>query len=142
MFYMRGARGLQMKEIFQIAAFGIISAVLILILKKDRPEYALQIGIVSGVIILFLIVGRISGIIAFIEKLAGDYNIDTEYIGIVIKIICIAYISEFGVQICKDAGENAVAGKMELAGKIIIATLALPVMGALIETLVSILPNP
>ena len=129
-----------MKEIFQVAGFGIISAVLALILKRDRPEYALQIGVISGVIILFLVMGRISGIIGFIENLAVKYNIDIEYIGIVIKIICIAYISEFGVQICRDAGENAVASKMELAGKVIIATLALPVMGALIETIAGILP--
>ncbi len=112
-----------------------------MLLRKDRPEYALQIGVVSGIVILFLVIGRISGIIGFIEDLAAKYNIETEYIGVVIRIICVAYIAEFGVQICRDAGENAVASKVELAGKVIIATLSLPVMGALIETIAGMFPQ-
>ena len=129
-----------MTEIFQIVLFGIVAAVLCLILRKDRPEYAMQIGIAAGVILLFLVLGRLVGIIEFIEGLSQKYGIDSEYIGIVIKIICIAYIAEFGSQICKDAGENAIAAKVELAGKILIGVLALPVMGALIESIVQILP--
>ena len=127
-------------EIFQVAVFGVVAAVLALMLKKDRPEMALQIGLAAGTVLLLLILGRIGGIVQDLEELSGKYGIDSAYLGIVVKILCIAYISEFGAQLCKDAGENAIASKIELGGKVLIGALALPVMGALLESVVKILP--
>jgi stage III sporulation protein AD len=127
--------------IVQVAVIGVIATVLAVVLRKDRPEYALQIGIAAGVIILFLVIGSVSQVVRYVSELAAAYSIDTAYVGIVLKIIGVAYIAEFAAQVCKDAGESSIASKVELAGKILICLLALPVMKALIDTITGILPG-
>ncbi|MGI6169896.1 MAG: stage III sporulation protein AD [Christensenellales bacterium] len=127
--------------IIQVAVIGIIATVLAVVLRKDRPEYALQIGIAAGVIILFLVIGSVSEIVRYVSELAATYHIDTAYVGVVVKIIGVAYIAEFAAQICKDAGENSIASKVELVGKVLICLLALPIMKALIDTITGILPG-
>jgi stage III sporulation protein AD len=127
--------------ILQAAAIGIIATVLVLVLKKDRPEYAIQIAIVAGVILLLMVVGSLTRVVEFIDSLTAQYGIDAAYISIVLKIIGIAYVAEFAALICKDAGETAIAAKVELVGKVLIAVLAIPVMHALIETIIKILPS-
>ncbi|MGI6175628.1 MAG: stage III sporulation protein AD [Christensenellales bacterium] len=127
--------------ILQAAAIGIIATVLVLVLKKDRPEYAIQIGIVAGIILLLMVMGSLTRVVEFIDSLTAQYGIDAAYIGIVLKIIGIAYVAEFAALICKDAGETAIAAKVELVGKVLIVVLAIPVMHALIETIIGILPS-
>lgn len=43
--------------------------------------------------------------------------------------------------ICNDAGEQAVAKKVEFAAKIIIAVLALPILVAILESLLELMPG-
>lgn len=76
-----------------------------------------------------------------LEKLAMQANIDMIYLETILKIIGIAYIAEFGAQITKDAGQNSIAAKIELAGKILIMVMAIPIIGAIIETVIHLLPT-
>jgi stage III sporulation protein AD len=62
------------------------------------------------------------------------------YFTSVLKITGIAYISEFGAEICRDAGEGAIASKIEMAGKVIIIALAIPVITSLIDLVLKIMP--
>lgn len=50
-------------------------------------------------------------------------------------------MGEFAISICQDAGEQAVAKKVEFAAKIIIAVLALPMLVAILESLMELLPG-
>ena len=52
---------------------------------------------------------------------------------VVLRVIGIAYVAQFGAELCRDAGESAVASKIEFAGKIIIMTLSMPIMYKLLE---------
>jgi stage III sporulation protein AD len=69
---------------------------------------------------------KIAGVMAYLQEAAQKYKIDTQYLSIALKIIGIAYVCEFGVQVCKDAGENSIASKVELGGKVLIAVMAVP----------------
>ena len=75
-----------------------------------------------------------------LRTFTGRMNIDTVYISTVFRIVGIAYIAEFGAQVCKDAGENSIASKIELAGKVIILVLAVPILIALMELIIEIIP--
>lgn len=120
--------------VFKIAAFSVISAILAVLMKQYRPEISMQIGIVSGLLILLAVVEQITGIIGTITDIAAGFGLETAYLNIVFKVIGISYIAQFAAQTCKDAGENAIAAKVELAAKILMLTLALPIVTSLLET--------
>ncbi|MGX1192952.1 stage III sporulation protein AD [Metabacillus sp. SLBN-84] len=94
---------------------------------------------VGCVIFLFLVDG-VAQIITMIEKIALNANINMMYVETILKIIGIAYIAEFGAQITKDAGQGAIASKIELGGKIIILAMAVPILTVIIETIIGLIP--
>ena len=55
-------------------------------------------------------------------------------------MIGVAYLAEFGAQVCRDAGENSIAAKIEFAGKIIILIMAVPILMAVLESIISFIP--
>lgn len=126
-------------DITQIIAFALIATFIILILKQYRPEYAIQASILTGIVILIFVISKIDAVINLLENLIDDIGISKEFFIILIKITGIAYIVEFAASICKDAGENAIASKVELAGKILIVTLSIPIISTLIETVTEVI---
>lgn len=92
----------------------------------------------SGIFIF--LVDQIQMILGLIEGLASKANVNTLYIKTILKVIGIAYIAEFTSQISKDAGLGSMAAKVELAGKIIILAMAVPILTALVETVISMMP--
>ncbi|MGF7185826.1 stage III sporulation protein AD [Desulfitispora alkaliphila] len=127
-------------DILQIVGLGIVATVLIIIVKREKPELATQLSIVVGVIIFLLVLNKIALVVNVLEELASRANINLFYMNTVLKIIGIAYIAEFGAQVCRDAGENAIATKVEFAGKIIVLVLAIPIMVAILESVIRLIP--
>lgn len=127
-------------EILQIVGLGMVVTILILVVKMQRPEIAVQISILTGVIVFMLIAGKLSAVIELLNNYTKRANIDAIYITTLLKIIGIAYIAQFGAEICKDAGEGAIASKIELAGKVIIVVLAVPIITSLLDMVVRIMP--
>lgn len=125
-------------EIIQIVGIGIVATTLILLLKTNRPEMAVNLAIITGVIIFCIVIGKVHGVIQIIEKYMKRSNINMFYFNVLLKIIGISYIAEFGAEICKDAGQAAIASKIELSGKIIIITLSIPIITSLIELILKI----
>lgn len=119
--------------LFKVIGFGIIAVSLIIILKNQRPEIALMCVVASSVIILLFVFDELKSVIDLINSLMQKSSIDSTYIKIILKVIGISYIIEFGKDICKDAGESAIANKMEMAGKVIIVSLSIPVVASLID---------
>lgn len=124
--------------LFKIVGFGIIAVSLIIILKNQRPEIALMCIVASSVIILLFVFDELKNIIDLINSLMSNSSIDSTYIKIILKVIGITYIIEFGKDICKDAGESAIANKIELAGKVIIVSLSIPVVASLVDIVTQI----
>lgn len=127
-------------EIFRIVGIGIVSTIIIVILKDTRPEFALFISLITGVIIFSMILNELSYVIETLNSLARRVSIEFEYFSTILKIIGMAYLVEFGAQISRDAGENSIAMKIELGGKVIIMVLAIPIILALMELIIKILP--
>lgn len=124
----------------QITGIGLIATFLILILKEQIPSLAFAITLVVGAIVFIFLIDQIQEIFQFLKKLASDANINIVYVETILKIIGIAYIAEFGAQITRDAGQTAIASKIELAGKIIIISIAIPILKVIIETVLRLLP--
>ena len=127
-------------EIFQIVGLGVVATILAIVIKAHRPEIAIQISLLTGIIILVVILGKISAVVDLLNSYAQKVNIDLIYFSTLLKIIGIAYIAEFGAEVCRDAGEGAIASKVELAGKVIIILLAVPIITSLLDLIISIFP--
>ncbi|MEK3787897.1 MULTISPECIES: stage III sporulation protein AD [Paenibacillus] len=127
-------------EIIQVVGFGLIATVLILTIKEQKPMFAFLIATATGILIFLMLIGKIGSVIAMLERLARSSGMDMIYFKTVLKIIGIAYIAEFGAQIVRDAGQDSIASKIELAGKVLIMVLALPIIGIIIETILKLMP--
>lgn len=127
-------------EIVQIVGLGFIVTLLILILRNQRPEIAVQLSITMAAIIFLLVLAKIDVVLNLFRDLAEKASINQLYLNTILKIIGIAYITEFGAQVCRDAGEGAVAGKIEFAGKVLVMVMAIPIIALVLETIVKLLP--
>ncbi len=123
-----------------IVGIGIVVTILALLLREQRPELALLLSLAAGVLIFFLILDRITIVFNLLEQLAFRADMDLFYLNTVLRIVALAYITQFGSQICRDAGEGAVAGKIELAGKIMIMLLAIPLLLVILDSVLRLLP--
>lgn len=128
-------------DIIQVVLFGLIATVLYIILKEINASFAFFIIVIAGIVIFLSIMKQIGMIIQLIQSLGQKASIDGIYLETILKIIGIAYIAELGANITRDAGLNAVASKIELAGKIFILLLAIPIITAVIEAILNFLPN-
>jgi stage III sporulation protein AD len=94
-----------------------------------------------GCAIFLFLVDQIYAIIQMLQKIAINAKVNTIYVETILKIIGIAYIAEFAAQITKDAGQGAIASKIELGGKILILAMAIPILTVMIETIIQLIPN-
>ncbi len=118
--------------IIQITSAAVAAAVLSVVLKRETPVFSLMLGIGVGVIILLSLMPQLKSIISIIQEI-GEMTGENGYVGILFKIIGITYIAQFASDICSDAGENALAGKAVLAGKILVAFYSMPIVAGLIN---------
>lgn len=122
-------------EIIRISVIGIAGIAMAMMVKEIRPEYAIYLSLTAGVLILFFAVGKLSFLVGSIQKIQEYIPIESAYITILMKMIGITYIGQFASGICKDAGYSAVAGQIELFGKLSVLAVSMPVVTALLETI-------
>lgn len=122
-------------EVFKVLGFAIVSVILIVMLNNEKKEIALILSISAGVCILLFAISKITPIIDMLNSLIDASGINKDFLVIILKITGIAYLVEFGKNICIDAGQSAIATKLELAGKVIIVSLSLPLIATLVNVL-------
>lgn len=127
-------------DIVKIIGVGIIALIISVIIKQYKPEFAMYISIIAGIIILFLIIDKIYGIVTLLTNLSRKTGMNAEYLTILLKITGIAILTEFAVSICKDSGESAIASKIDLGGKVIVISMSIPIISALLEIIMKIIP--
>jgi stage III sporulation protein AD len=126
-------------EIVQVVGLAIVSVVLLLVIRQQRPEVAVLLGLAVGLAVFLMVAQRLAAVLDFLRDLASRAKVDSLYLNTILKIVGIAYMAEIGTQVCHDAGENSVASKVELAGKILILVLAMPIVMAILETILKVL---
>ena len=127
-------------EVIKIVGIALVALVIIILLKQYRPEFAIYVSIIVGVLILALAMRKITGVINLLKSISEKTYINKQFLGILLKITGIAIITEFAVSICSDAGEKAIASKIEMGSKVIIIAMSIPIISSLLELIVEILP--
>jgi len=127
-------------EIIKIIGIALIAIIIIVLIKQYKPEFAIYISLLAGILILVLVMEELTGIIELLKSFANKASINSSFISLLIKITGIAFLSEFAVSICKDSGEAAIASKIEIGSKIIIISMSIPIITSLLEIILKILP--
>ena len=127
-------------DVIKIIGVGLISLIIIIIVRQYKPEFTLYVSLLAGALILLFLMDKIGGIINLLTSLSNKTAINNEFLTLLIKITGIAFLTEFAVSICKDTGELAIANKMDMGGKVIIVSMSIPIISSLLETIVEILP--
>lgn len=117
------------------------SVFIIVLLKQYKPEFVVHISILAGILIFLMILPKLSAILELLNNFTEKLGVNSQFFGILLKITGIAYLAEFASNICKDSGETAIATKVELGAKVIIIAMSIPILGAVLETIIEILPS-
>ena len=120
------------------ALLGILTIIIARAMKQGRAEFGLFVSFTGSILIAWIAVQLLEGISGSLNRLERILTIDTDYIKLVIKMIGVTYLSEFASSLCKDAGYSAVAGQIELVGKLTILTIGMPIVLALFEMMVTL----
>ena len=122
-----------------ISLLAIVTVLLILSIKELKPDFAVLISTVFGIIIILYLVDPISETLSAFSDIAQRSGIKSEILSSLAKVVGISFIAEFAASICNDAGQTSIASKVESAGRIIILALALPIITDMLDSIFSIL---
>ena len=120
-------------EITALIVLCIITALLALSLRGQRPEFAMLLSLGCGVFVLLNLLGQMKGILSGLERVMAGLSGQSDLTGIILKALGICIVAELGSQCCRDAGEAAIAAKVELAAKTALVLMCMPVFTQLLE---------
>lgn len=120
-------------------SFAAVIVVLIAIKIKDMDSgYGVILSIAGCVMVMYFVVLRFRQIADYIDRITAYISVNITYIDVILKMIGLAYVCQFSSDICRDAGYNAIASQVEMAGKISLILLSMPVLMSVIDLVVKI----
>ena len=120
-------------DIIRVLGVGIIGVICANLVKRDKPDFYLFIITATGIVILLLILSSITEAITVFSSLIDESGIDSKLFSGILKIIGIGYLTEFSASLCSDYGVTSIAYKLQLAGKVTIFLMAVPLISKLVE---------
>lgn len=120
-------------DMFKVVGIGVSAAVLAVFVKNWKPELAMTISLIASAVMFFSAMPYLKSVVTMLRDISAQVGIESKYIRLILKLMGIAYIAQFGAELCRDAGETAIASKIEFAGKVIITAISFPVMYKLLE---------
>lgn len=126
-------------NIISLGALAVVSVAAILFIKPKNGEIALLLGVAASAVILLSLLGSAGSVISQVNKIVAAAQIDSRYILILLKVVGICVVTEFAVNTCRDAGSQALAGNISLAGKLMVTVTALPLYTDIMNTALGIL---
>lgn len=128
-----------MSEIVKILAVALVTVFANILIKQTKPEIAMLVAIAGSILIIVMAVNSLSTVITSFYQIFEKTGVDTTILSPLFKILAIGYITEFGANICLDAGASSVADKVLFCGKLIILIVALPIVNTVIDMVVKLL---
>lgn len=125
--------------ILKIIGIAFAALFLVVLFKNTKSEINTFIFLAAGALILLMVSGPVKEIIDFLKTISDKANIDSIYIGIVLKILAIAYLTSFASTLCKDANADSLAANIDFSGKIMILLLAIPILMAVMNSILQIM---
>lgn len=128
-----------MEVIFSFVALSVITTILALYLKDTGlPAVAMVTALCGGILLLLKVLPYAADLFRSVKEISDASGLQTDYLGLVLKVVCIAYIGEFASQICRDAGEGGLARKLDLGVKVVIMVMAMPLLQTILTTVLDV----
>ncbi len=125
--------------IVTIAGITVIAAFLAVLIRRYHPEYSMAIGLITGTLILGMLIIQLAPVFSRLQALLNSTSLPSEYGSVLFKALGISLLAQFSADACRDAGENAMAEKAELTGKVFLLILALPLFEKIVELAVHLM---
>lgn len=122
----------------KIVMIGLMAVLLALSLKQERTGFAMLVILAASILILGLATTKMQGVLQVVQKLEDVFQEDAVYVQILLKMLGITYIAEFGSGLCRDAGYGAVGGQIEFYGKLMLLAVSMPIIENLVEVITGI----
>lgn len=126
-------------NIVGLIGIAVIAAILSVMLKKYNPEYAIILSIFTGILLIGSVLSNIMSAVDKVKNLINLAGLPLEYAMILFKTLGICFLAQFSADSCCDAGETALASKIEFVAKIMIIMLAFPLFEEIIKTVIKFL---
>ena len=124
-----------------IGMFGVLlcAAFLSLTLRGQRPELAMGIGLAAGVLVLWTVLEQVTPLLGTLRRLVASAGISASHFAVVLKAMGMGLLTQMTADTCRDAGESALAGKAELAGRVFMLLLSVPLFEELLAMVVGMM---
>ena len=128
-----------MNTFFALFYTAIVGTVLAVLLRNKKSEAAIFVSVAAGALILFMLLPKLQETIEVFNNLTSIASMQGKWLSSILKMCGIAFIGQWGVELCRDSGENAIAVKLEMGTKITILLLCVPVINELITMVTKLL---
>lgn len=128
-----------MDKFFVSVAGVLLTVILTLPLRKQSGEIALVMSLCGCVLVIGVALSFLSPILAFIRNLRQIASLNSQMLGILLKVTGVSLLSEIAGTVCADAGNAALGKALQLLATVVILYLSLPMMTALLELVEKIL---
>ena len=119
----------------KIAVLGLVTIFLTMIAGSVKREYGIAVMIGAALLLGVYSISSIEMVVTRIREFESAIGLEKEYLDILLRMLGIAYLTQFVVSLCRDAGNGAVAGQISIVGKISMMLVSFPVLEALMKTL-------
>ena len=126
-------------NISAIVGIALVSASIIVLIRKNAPEFAVPVSVTASMIILIISMVFASEVFEKIEEIASVSTVSSDNVKIIFKALGVCYITQIGKDVCNDCGESALGDKVDLAGKITIAAMSLGIITQVLELITEII---
>lgn len=127
-----------MNEPLLLVGAGAVFAVIALFVKEQKKEYGILVSLTASLFVLTLFLKYVPKITGFANIMIDNSGIDKDGFAILFKVMGVALLTELSMGICKDCGENALAVKVEIAGKLVMLLFALPLFEKVLKLVLSV----
>ncbi len=125
--------------LFGWMALAVTAAFCAVALKKYTPETSVAIAVAAGTILLLSILSQTMPVVRTLQEMTVNIGLDPQMGAVLVKTIGICFLCQFTAEACRDAGQSALASKVELAAKITVLILALPLMEKLLHMIAGLM---
>ncbi len=126
-------------NISEIVGVALICAAIIVLIRKNSPEFAVPVSVVASTLVLLVSVVFSNGLFEKIEEIAEISSVSSGNLKIIFKALGVCYITQIGKDVCVDCGETALADKIDLAGKITIALMSVDLISQVVKIILEII---
>lgn len=122
-----------MTLLIKAAALGLAGAVIALLLKKNAPELGLALSMAVCLMAAGLAMELFAQLREVIQLAQDQAGLSPAIVSPVLKCVGIGVITRLSADICKDAGQGAIASAVEICGASCALVTAMPLIRSLLQ---------